>query len=90
MIDIGLASKRDRPAGFAGTSCAPNAMDVIFRVLGDIVIDDDVDILYMDASGRLGERVKELDAKDPWPRSRRKELKELKTRRDTSHKRKRR
>lgn len=32
-------------------------------------------MIFMEGSGRLGERIQKLDAKDPWPRNRKKELK---------------
>ena len=44
-----LAGQRQRPAGFAGPGGSPDTVDVIFRILGQIIVNDMADILDMNA-----------------------------------------
>ena len=41
-LDVVLRNERDRLAGAPRTRCTPDAVDVVFGVCGDVVVDDDV------------------------------------------------
>ncbi len=42
-LDVVLRDERDGLAGTARARCAADAMDVVFGVRGDVVVDDDID-----------------------------------------------
>lgn len=46
-LDIVLRDQRDGLAGASGTSGTTDTVDVIFRVCRDIVVDNDVDVRYI-------------------------------------------
>ena len=47
MIDIFVTGKGYGVTGLSGSGGPPNPMDVVFRILGEIVIENMADVLHM-------------------------------------------
>ena len=49
MKNIMFAGQGQRPTGFAGPRGTPDTMDIVLRVLGQIIVNDMADIFHMNA-----------------------------------------
>jgi hypothetical protein len=52
QLDVVLGNERDGLAGAARAGSSPNAVDVVFAVRRDVVVDDDVNVRNVQTSAR--------------------------------------